>query len=105
VTFAALTSQGVVLLFITALIEPLIFAHVNGYQVLGAELPLSSARSIPMRLLERWAAAGCSLPPGVRFRSATCGLNAAICESVSRSVRMPGWPTGPGRGSPRGASI
>ena len=55
VSFAALTSQGVVLLFITALIEPLIFAHVNGYQVLGAELPLSSARSMPMRLLERWA--------------------------------------------------
>jgi hypothetical protein len=55
VTFAALTSQGIVLLFITALIEPLIFAHVNGYQVLGAELPLSSARSMPMRLLERWA--------------------------------------------------
>ena len=55
VTFAALTSQGVVLLFITALLEPLVFAHVNGYQVLGAELPLSSARSMPMRLLERWA--------------------------------------------------
>jgi hypothetical protein len=55
VTFAELTSQGVVLLFITALLEPLVFAHVNGYQVLGAELPLSSARSMPMRLLERWA--------------------------------------------------
>ena len=55
VTLAELTASGVVLLFVATLLQPLVFAHVNGLQVLGAELPLSSARSTPMRLLERWA--------------------------------------------------
>ena len=55
VTLAALSANGVALLFVATLLQPLVFAHVNGFQVLGAELPTSAARSTPMRLLERWA--------------------------------------------------
>ena len=62
VTLAELTARGVVLIFIATLMQPLVFAHVNGFQVLGAELPLSAARSVPMRLLERWAELAFSAP-------------------------------------------
>ena len=55
VTFGELTASGVVLFFIAHLLQPLVFAHVNGFQVLGAELPVAAARATPMRLLERWA--------------------------------------------------
>jgi hypothetical protein len=55
VTLSELTSSGVVLFFVAYLAQPLVFAHVNGFQVLGAELPLSATRATPMRLLERWA--------------------------------------------------
>ena len=55
VNLAALSANGVALLFVATLLQPLVFAHVNGLQVLGAELPIQAARSMPMRLLERWA--------------------------------------------------
>ena len=55
VTLAELTASGVALFFVTYLLQPLVFAHVNGFQVLGAELPATSGRATPMRLLERWA--------------------------------------------------
>ena len=55
VALAELTAAGVILLFVANLLQPLVFAHVNGLQVLGAELPLPLARATPMRLLERWA--------------------------------------------------
>jgi uncharacterized protein (DUF486 family) len=38
VTLSELTSSGVVLFFVAYLAQPLVFAHVNGFQVLGAEL-------------------------------------------------------------------
>ena len=55
VTLTELSAAGVILLFIADFLRPLVFAHVNGFQVLGAELPLPAARATPMRLLERWA--------------------------------------------------
>jgi hypothetical protein len=55
VTLAELSAAGVILLFVANFLRPLVFAHVNGLQVLGAELPLPAARATPMRLLERWA--------------------------------------------------
>ena len=55
VTLAELTASGVALFFVTYLLQPLVFAHVNGFQVLGAELSATSGRATPMRLLERWA--------------------------------------------------
>ena len=55
VNLAALSANGVALLFVATLLQPLVFAHVNGLQVLGAELPVQAARSTPMRLLEQWA--------------------------------------------------
>ena len=55
VTLGELTASGVVLFFVTYLLQPLVFAHVNGFQVLGAELPAAAGRATPMRLLERWA--------------------------------------------------
>jgi hypothetical protein len=55
VTLAELTASGVALFFVTYLLQPLVFAHVNGFQVLGAELPITSGRATPMRLLEQWA--------------------------------------------------
>jgi len=55
VTLAELSAAGVILLFVANFLRPLVYAHVNGLQVLGAELPLPAARATPMRLLERWA--------------------------------------------------
>jgi hypothetical protein len=55
VSLAELSAAGVILLFVANFLRPLVFAHVNGLQVLGAELPLPAARATPMRLLERWA--------------------------------------------------
>ena len=55
VTLADLSASGVALFFVATLVQPLVFAHVNGFEVLGAELPIAVARSTPMRLLEHWA--------------------------------------------------
>ena len=55
VTLSELTTSGVALFFVAYLLQPLVFAHVNGFQVLGAELPAAAGRATPMRLLERWA--------------------------------------------------
>jgi hypothetical protein len=52
VTLADLSASGVALFFVATLVQPLVFAHVNGFEVLGAELPIAVARSTPMRLLE-----------------------------------------------------
>ena len=51
VTLADLSASGVALFFVATLVQPLVFAHVNGFEVLGAELPIAVARSTPMRLL------------------------------------------------------
>ena len=57
VTLASLASQGVMLFFMTTMLQPLVFAPVSGLHVLGAELPLSSpAASHALPLVERWAA-------------------------------------------------
>ena len=61
VTLADLSASGVALFFVATLLQPLVFAHVNGFEVLGAELPLTVARSTPMRLLEHWAEMAFSL--------------------------------------------
>ena len=61
VTLADLSANGVALFFIATLMQPLVFAHVNGLDVLGAELPVGVARATPMRLLERWAELAFSL--------------------------------------------
>ena len=55
VTLAELSAAGVVLLFVANFARPLVYAHVNGFEVLGAELPVPTARATPMRLLEKWA--------------------------------------------------
>ena len=62
ITLADLSASGVVLFFVATLVQPLVFAHVNGFEVLGAELPIAVARSTPMRLLEHWAEMAFSLP-------------------------------------------
>jgi hypothetical protein len=61
VTLADLSASGVALFFVATLVQPLVFAHVNGFEVLGAELPIAVARSTPMRLLEHWAEMAFSL--------------------------------------------
>ena len=56
ISLAALTMQGFMLFFMTSALQPLVFAHLSGMHVLGAELPLSlSPKSLAMRVMERWA--------------------------------------------------
>ena len=47
VTLAELSAAGVVLLFVANFARPLVYAHVNGFEVLGAELPVPTARATP----------------------------------------------------------
>ena len=51
-----LTVQGFMLFFVTTLLQPLVFAHLSGMRVLGAELPLTmSPKTTSLRVIEHWA--------------------------------------------------
>ena len=57
VSIATLTARGFMLFFMTAFAQPLVFAHVEGLTVLGAELPPPlSPKVTSMHVIERWAA-------------------------------------------------
>ena len=57
VTVASLTARGFMLFFMTTLAQPLVFAHLQGLTVLGAEIPLPlSPKATAVHIVERWAA-------------------------------------------------
>jgi hypothetical protein len=52
----ALTAQGFFLLFMSVFLQPLLYVHLSGVRVIGAELPLSySPKSVALPLMEAWA--------------------------------------------------
>ena len=53
--WSALTAQGFTLFFVSTMVRPLVYAHLSGLQVLGAELPLTSPRSTALRLALQWS--------------------------------------------------
>jgi hypothetical protein len=70
--------------------------HVNGFEVLGAELPIAVARSTPMRLLEHWAemafslsAAACTFMIG-RYGEAGPRLGVCLLFCLLPFERRPG---------------
>ena len=57
-SLTALTARGVMLLFVTTIVQPLIYAPLSGLEVTGAELPISvSPKSTTMHAMESWASA------------------------------------------------
>lgn len=58
VALASLTTQGFMLFFMTVMMQPLVFAHLSGMQVLGAELPLPlTPKTSSLHVMEHWAGA------------------------------------------------
>ena len=65
----ALTTGAVMLFFISTMCQPLIFAALDGFRVIGAQLPASTANTgAPMTLVRKWAqAAGGSMAVGSAY--------------------------------------
>ena len=58
VDLRVLTASAVILLLVSTLAHPLVFAALDGYRVIGAELPVQLARSAaPVALVKSWAKA------------------------------------------------
>ena len=58
VDLRVLATGAVVLMLVSTLIQPLVFASLDGFSVLGAELPAPAARSgAPMTLVRSWTQA------------------------------------------------
>ena len=56
VELAKLTEGAVILLLMSTMIQPLLYASLDGFRVLGAELPAQTARTgAPMALVRSWA--------------------------------------------------
>jgi hypothetical protein len=56
IALSALSAHGFMLFFMAVAAQPLVFAALNGVDVIGAELPLSSSpRSIALPIMEQWA--------------------------------------------------
>ena len=50
--FAGATAM--ILIFVSVLVQPMVFAHVNGFSVIGAELPQRETRSRCREMAQRW---------------------------------------------------
>ena len=50
-----LAASSIMLCFVAMQSVPLIFAHLNGFSLLGADLPLHSSRSVGLAVATRWA--------------------------------------------------
>ena len=51
------TANAVILVVVSVLLQPLVFAHVNGFTVLGVELPERAHRSSCLEAAQRWVGA------------------------------------------------
>ena len=51
------TATSVILVFVTTLMTPLVYAHSNGFSVIGAELPSALSRPLALQLAQRWTEA------------------------------------------------
>ena len=49
----AASDAAVILVFVCVLVQPLVYAHVNGFTVMGAELPRRAARPAAMAAIQR----------------------------------------------------
>ena len=83
VEIAALTTQGLMLFFLSVAWQPLVFAELTGMRVLGAELPIRlTPKTTAMHLMERWAALawGAAAPATTRAWLLPLGSCRCGCE-------------------------
>eukprot|EP00965_Chrysotila_dentata_P212328 6186966-Pleurochrysis_carterae.AAC.4 len=55
-SFISLLTDGVMLCVVAVLAQPLVYAHANGYSIIGANLGVSHSRSSSLKVAHHWLA-------------------------------------------------